>query len=145
MKYLRRMLTMNTKKEEAVRRYISGYNCAQSVACTFADEIGMDEQELFKLTEGFGMGMCSKNICGAVAAMQMIASYLSSDGNLEEPQSKRNTYKMIKQLQQEFIDKNQSIICEELLGAPGKPKLRECPGCIEDAAAILEEHFFSEQ
>jgi hypothetical protein len=31
-----------------------GYNCAQSVACAFSDEVALDAQQLFQLTEGFG-------------------------------------------------------------------------------------------
>lgn len=128
---------MANRAEEAVKKHQSGYNCAQAVACAFADKIGMDEQELFKLAEGFGLGMGSKQVCGAVSGMLMIASSLASDGNLEAPKTKAETYKLMRELQQEFIDKNQSIICNELMGGPGQPKLRSCPGCVEDAAAIL--------
>ena len=132
------------KSEEAVMKHSSGYNCAQAVACAFADKIGVDEQELFRLAEGFGLGMGSKQVCGAVSGMQMVASFLSSDGNLEAPKTKAQTYKVMRELQQEFLDKNSSIICEQLLGGPGQPKLRSCPGCVEDAADILDKHFFGE-
>ena len=39
------------KSEEAVMKHSSGYNCAQAVACAFADKIGVDEQELFRLAD----------------------------------------------------------------------------------------------
>ena len=131
-----------TKAEEAVGKHSCGYNCAQAVVCSFADKLGMDEQQLFKLSEGFGLGMGSKKVCGAVSGMQMVAGFLSSDGNMDAPATKAQTYKGMRELQQEFENKNSSIICEELLGGPGKPKLRSCPGCVEDAATILEERFF---
>lgn len=131
---------MGERAEKAVMNHMSGYNCAQAVACAFADVLGVDEKELFKVAEGFGFGMGSKQVCGAVSGMQMAASFLASDGNLEAPATKARTYKLMRELQQEFIDKNTSIICAELLGGQGKPKLRSCQGCVEDAASILEAH-----
>jgi len=136
---------MGKRAEEAVKKHSCGYNCAQAVACAFADKMGMEEKDVFRLSEGFGLGMGSKQVCGAVSGMQMVASCISSDGNIDAPATKAATYQVMRELQDEFISKNSSIICEELLGGPGKPKLRSCPGCVEDAAAILESRFFAEE
>lgn len=145
LKIKRKMLTevhikMGKRAEKALMNHMSGYNCAQAVACAFSDVMGMDEKDVFRLAEGFGFGMGSKQVCGAISGMQMAASCLSSDGDLDDPKTKAKTYKLMRELQQQFIDKNQSIICGELLGGPGKPKLRSCPGCVEDAANILEKY-----
>ena len=48
---------MKTRVEETIKRHDKGYNCAQAVACTYCDLVGMDEETMFKLTEGFGAGM----------------------------------------------------------------------------------------
>lgn len=133
------------KKEEAAERHSKGFNCAQAVVCSFCDELDISEQEAFKMSEGFGFGMGAQEVCGAVSGMLMVASYLSSDGNLEKPATKQKTYKIMKELQEEFFNKNTSIYCRELLGGPGKPKLRSCRGCVEDAAEMLEAKFFSEK
>ncbi len=130
---------MGKRADDAVMKHSSGYNCAQAVACAFADVIGIDETELFKMSEGFGFGMGSNQVCGAVSGMLAAASTLSSDGNLEAPATKKKTYALMRELQQAFIDKNSSIICKDLLGGPDRPKLRSCSGCVEDAASILEE------
>lgn len=129
---------MGKRAEDAVMKHKSGYNCAQAVACAFADVIGMDEQEVFKLSEIFGFGMGSNEVCGAVSGMLMAASCLSSDGNLDAPATKKQTYQLARELQDEFKNMNSSIICRDLLGMNGQPKLRSCSGCVEDAAAILE-------
>lgn len=134
---------MGKRAEEAVKKHSSGYNCAQAVACTFADVMGMDEQDVFRLSEGFGFGMGASETCGAVCAMLMVASSVSSDGNMDAPATKQKTYKLMRELQDAFREKNTSIICRELLGGKGKPKLRSCPGCVEDAAALLEEKVLS--
>ncbi|MCI8284340.1 MAG: C_GCAxxG_C_C family protein [Firmicutes bacterium] len=133
------------KKEEAAERHSKGFNCTQAVVCSFCDELNISEQEAFKLAEGFGFGMGAKEVCGAVSGMLMVASYLSSDGNLDKPATKQKTYKVMRELQEEFFNKNTSIYCRELLGGPGQPKLRSCRGCVEDAAEILEAKFFAEK
>ena len=43
--------------EKAVENHHKGCNCAQAVACVFADKSGYSEDELFRLTEAFGGGM----------------------------------------------------------------------------------------
>ena len=44
---------MSTKAEYAISLHNQGYNCAQAVACTFCKEFGVDEQELFRIAEGY--------------------------------------------------------------------------------------------
>ena len=41
-------------KIQAITNFEKGYNCAQAVACAYADDLGIDEELLFRLTEGFG-------------------------------------------------------------------------------------------
>ena len=58
---------MEAKKEMAVERFMKGYNCCQAVACAYCEELGMREEDVFKMTEGFGSGMGGlKDTCGAV-------------------------------------------------------------------------------
>ena len=40
-----------TKKELAIENHNKKYNCAQSVACAFSEEVGGDESVLFKACE----------------------------------------------------------------------------------------------
>ena len=46
-----------TRVKETIARHDKGYNCAQSVACTYADLVGLDEETMFKVTEGLGKGI----------------------------------------------------------------------------------------
>ena len=104
---------MGKRAEEAVRKHSCGYNCAQAVACTFADIMGMDEQDVFRLSEGFGFGMGASETCGAVSGMLMVASSVSSDGNLDAPATKQKTYRLMRELQEAFREKNSSTICRQ--------------------------------
>ena len=52
---------MNTKAERAIELHKKGYNCAQAVACTFCKELGINEEEMFRISEGFGLGMVRRS------------------------------------------------------------------------------------
>ena len=82
------------KVEEALAYHKQGYNCAQAVACVFAEELGIEEKEIFRMSEGFGFGMGTMGTCGAVSGMAIVAGLLNSDGNLKQPRSKPQTYKV---------------------------------------------------
>lgn len=59
---------MDTRVEKTIERHKKGYNCAQAVACTYCDLVGVDEETMFKMTEALGLGMgCMDGTCGAVA------------------------------------------------------------------------------
>lgn len=127
------------RKELALELHSKGFNCAQSVACSFCNVLGSDPETVFKLAEAFGAGMGSFNTCGAVSAMAMVIGMKHSDGNLDNPKSKRECYQLMKQATEKFTEMNQSIICREIKGMDSGKVLRSCNGCIEDAVAILDE------
>lgn len=137
---------MSTRVAKALSNHKKKYNCSQAVACAFCDQVGVDEETMFKLTEGFGLGMgCMDGTCGAVSGAIVLAGMCNSTGNLETPNSKADTYKLSKQIVQAFIEKNQSIVCKDLKGVETNQILRSCDGCIEDAARIAEEILFSKK
>ena len=59
---------MSTKAEYAAKLHENGCNCAQAVACSFCREFGIDENEMFRIAEGFGLGMGVMEMCGAISA-----------------------------------------------------------------------------
>ncbi|MEI3162090.1 MAG: C-GCAxxG-C-C family protein [Lachnospirales bacterium] len=137
---------MNTRVEETIKRHDKGYNCAQAVACTYADLVGLDEETLFKLTEALGAGMGGmEGTCGAVSGACVLAGLVNSTGNLETPNSKGQTYKLSREIVNEFLDKNSSVVCKELKGVTTGKVLRPCADCIKDAAKIAEEVLFSDK
>ncbi len=134
---------METRVNKTIEKHDIGYNCAQSVACTYCDLVGMDEATMFRLTEALGAGMGNKEgTCGAVSGACILAGLKNSTGNLEHPDSKMNTYKIAAQIMDEFAKQNGSVVCKDLKGMEtGKP-LRSCPDCIRDAAALAEKILF---
>ncbi|MEG0830564.1 MAG: C-GCAxxG-C-C family protein [Anaerovoracaceae bacterium] len=131
---------MEDRVKKALENHKSGYNCAQSVACAYCDLFGMDEETAFRMTEALGFGMGHMGTCGAVTAMAAVVGMKLSDGNLTTPATKKQCYKMMKAMNQEFLDKNTSVSCAELKGTTGGEVLRSCDGCVEDAARIIEKN-----
>ena len=126
--------------EKAKENHKKGYNCAQSVVCAFADQLGVDEQTAYKLSEAFGSGMGGRlETCGAVTGAYMVLGMKNSDGELGSRATRMDTYKLVKKVTAEFEKKNNSVLCKELKGITGGQVLRSCPGCVEDAAKIVAE------
>lgn len=71
---------MSTKVEKALELHGKGYNCAQAVACSFCEEFGVDQETMFKISEGFGFGMGMMDMCGAVTGMMMV---IGMDNSIE--------------------------------------------------------------
>ena len=131
---------MESRIDETIKRHDIGMNCAQAVACTYCDLVGMDEVSMFKVTEAMGLGMGGmEGTCGAVTGACAIAGMLNSTGNIDHPDSKASTYKISKEITTRFKEQNGSLICRELKGVETGKVLRSCPDCITDAARILED------
>lgn len=131
---------MTERYDKVMENFKKGYNCAQSVACAYCDLYGADEKETFRATECFGRGMGVMGTCGAVSAMAYLVGLKVSDGNLDAPKSKLNCYDTLAPMTQEFLEKNKSMNCRELKGLDTGVMLRSCPGCMQDAAEIIEKN-----
>lgn len=133
---------MESRIEKAIEKHRQGYNCAQAVACTYCDLVGVDESTMFKMIEGFGAGMGGmESTCGAVSGAIALAGMKNSKG-CEDKSTKGKTYKLSKEIAKEFTEINQSTVCKVLKGVETKKMLRTCDGCIEDAARIAEKVLF---
>ncbi|MBQ4515889.1 MAG: C_GCAxxG_C_C family protein [Clostridia bacterium] len=129
-----------SRVELAIAKHDKGYNCCQAVVCAYCDMFGIKEQEAFRMTEALGLGLAGlMETCGAVSAMMILAGLKNSDGNMENPTTKRSSYALGKELADKFKEMNKSIVCRELKAGP----LRSCSGCIADAAKIVEEVLFA--
>lgn len=132
--------------EKSLDNHCKKYNCCQAVACAFSDKIGLSEDVLFKVGEGFGLGMgCMEGTCGAISGAIMLAGFKNSDGNMESPATKADTYSLSREIVKRFQEKNGATRCKDLKGIETGKILRSCDGCIEDAASIAEEVLFQDK
>ena len=77
---------METRVDKVAEKHKSGYNCAQAVACAYCDLVGIDEETMFRMTEGLGLGMGGmEGTCGAVTAACVIAGAKNSTVEMGGP------------------------------------------------------------
>ncbi|OXS27338.1 MAG: hypothetical protein BI182_01625 [Acetobacterium sp. MES1] len=128
-----------------------GYNCSQAVLLAFSDECGLDFETAARFSSSFGAGMGRlREVCGAVTGMFMVAGLLYGYSDPQDQSGKTAHYQRIQELAKQFEDKNQSIICRELLGlGAGKDspvpeqrtaayyQNRPCEALVGNAAAIM--------
>lgn len=139
------MKSIEERVAEIKDKHTRGYNCAQIVLCSYAEELGIDEETLFRISEGFGAGMGGMmQTCGAVTAMFMALGLANSSGDLQACDTKPQTMKKVRELAAEFEQKNGSIVCRELKGIDTGKVLRSCDGCIEDGIRILGEYLLDD-
>ena len=139
------MKSIEERVAEIKDKHTRGYNCAQIVLCSYAEELGIDEETLFRISEGFGAGMGGMmQTCGAVTAIFMALGLANSSGDLQACDTKPQTMKKVRELAAEFEKKNGSIVCRELKGIDTGKVLRSCDGCIEDGIRILGEYLLDD-
>ena len=110
-------MTVEEREKRAGELFKAGYNCCQAVAMTFADVIGLPEDEVARLTSGFGGGMGRmREVCGTVSAMTMVAGAMIPANDVTDKQAKTANYALVQDMAGEFKQMNGSIICRELLG-----------------------------
>ena len=110
-------MTVEEREQKAGELFKAGYNCCQSVAMTFADVLGMSEDEVARITSGFGGGMGRmREVCGTVSAMTMIAGAMIPATDVNDKQAKTANYALVQEMADEFKQNCGSILCRELLG-----------------------------
>ena len=138
---------------EAKRLFLEGYNCAQAVFCAFCDLTGMDIDAAARLSSSFGGGMGRlREVCGTVSGALLALGILRGYADPQDPEQKKAHYALVQEYARRFREKNETIVCRELLrdvpitpgGVPEErtPEFyarRPCPRLAEEAAAILDE------
>ena len=106
---------MIDRKQLAYDYFKQGYNCAQSVVASFEDVLPLDKDTLLQVAVAFGGGFGrTRNLCGAVSAMGIVAGLLHADQE-EIAKNKGDVYKIVQMLDQEFKERNGSDNCATLL------------------------------
>lgn len=136
-----------------------GYNCSQSVAGAFHEEMGLPLETTMRLASSFGGGMGGlRETCGAVTGMFLVAGMLLGYDSPKDDAAKKAHYARIRRLAAEFEACHETTVCRELLKAlPGKLqrdplprteeyyKVRPCVRFVETAAKLLEQLLAEEQ
>ena len=143
---------MSDKSDKATEKFMSGYNCAQSVIYAFCEETGISEDMALKVSCGLGGGMGrNQEVCGTVSGGILVLGLRHGRGVNDEAFATTVTYQKTREFMSRFAERNGSYICRELLDGcdltteAGQLEFKErdmknkiCKICVESAVEILE-------
>ncbi len=129
---------MESKLNLAMNYHDQGYNCAQAVAMSFCEEMGLDTKLVKRATEGFGAGMGGRTqTCGALSGAVFVAGMLGADDT--DPASKMAIYKICGEMSEKFVTHCGSGVCADIKGLTGGKALCSCNECIAYGVKLVEE------
>jgi C_GCAxxG_C_C family probable redox protein len=140
------------KSEEAVEKFVSGYNCAQSILYAFGPDLGLDAETALKVATGLGGGLGgSGEVCGAVSGGVLALGLKYGRGGRDEKPMAQVAYQKTVELMRAFEEVHGSCTCRTLLGGcdlrtpEGKQRFQQqglhqkvCVGCVRTVGQILE-------
>ncbi len=142
---------MMNRSEEAKELFLSGYNCAQSILLSFADDLKFSKELAQKMAAGFGGGMGKRQeTCGAVTGAIMVLGMMKGEEVNNNDELKAAAYGSVKDLTRDFVASYKTTRCRDLIGCDlntpeGEAKYKEekimenvCAGCVEKAVQIVE-------
>ncbi len=144
---------MSTRSDIAEKKFLAGYNCAQSVLYSFCDDLGLDKDLALKLVCGFGAGMGRRQeVCGAIAGGILTLGLKYGRGEGQDRAVTEETYRRVRELMSRFEAKLGTCNCRALLNGcdlttpEGQQYFKEndllnktCKGCVKMVVEILED------
>jgi C_GCAxxG_C_C family probable redox protein len=140
------------RPERADQLFQQGFNCAQSVACTFAEDLDADRGLTLRLATGFGGGMGhTGGTCGALTGAFMALGLAFGMEESTDQAAKQKTYALVAEAAKRFRAQAGATSCPDLLGLDiGTPEGMQtardrdlfktrCPVYVKTAAAIVED------
>ena len=143
------------RKEQAVRYFQEGYNCAQSVALAYSDKYQIEPSLLITLAAPFGGGMGRlQEVCGSVTGMFLVLGLEHPVPNAAKDDlskaARMKNYQAVKSTGLLFKEKMGSYLCHELVKTkeiphqpdPSDPNFeyyhkKHCGYCVATAAEIV--------
>lgn len=139
---------MESKVNNVVHCFNSGFDCSQAMLSTYGEELGLEKETALKISCGLAAGMARLgSTCGAVTGAYLVIGLKHGKYLLEDSEAKEKTFALIQEFDRLFTEKHGSTNCRELLGVDlrngdktlARKRVRElCPCLVKDAAEILE-------
>ena len=140
------------RSEQAKELFLYGYNCAQAVVLSFADELKFSKELGQKVAAGFGGGMGKQQeTWGAVTGAIMVLGLLKGEDVNNNDELKASAYGAVKDLTRDFVAEYKTTNCRELIGCDlntpeGSAKFKDdkimenvCADCVKKAVQIVED------
>ena len=122
-------MTHLEKAKELRARTDVHFNCCQAVLVTFAREMGLTEEQAFRLGANFGSGMRCGSVCGTLTGALMVL------GMTNYPPEQADAFR------RRFLENHGEINCAALLKASheaGIPRKEHCDGLVFEVVQALE-------
>ena len=122
-------MTHLEKAQELRARTDVHFNCCQSVLVTFAEDMGLTEQQAFDLGANFGSGMRCGSVCGTLTGALMVLGMKGYDEEQSTAFLRR------------FREDHGEINCAALLKKSheaGIPRKEHCDGLVFEVVQALE-------
>ncbi len=136
--------------EKASQYFKQKFHCSQAVLASFAEDLGLTEEQALKLGGCFGAGMCKGEVCGACVGALMVLGMRFGQYKIEDRESRVKTNTLTERFLDEFGKMNGSYLCRELLNCDVATKAgREyaiehnlftefCPRMVVSAVELIE-------
>ena len=142
---------MKTKSDTAAEKFLSGYNCAQSILFAYGPDLGLDSETALRVATGLGGGMGGRGeVCGAVTGGILALGLKYGRGRQEEKSVAQQAYQKTGELMTAFERVHGTCLCRVLLDgcdlrtAEGMQRFREqdlhqkvCARCVRTVADTL--------
>ncbi len=104
------------KCEKAVEKFLSGYNCAQSILYAYGPDLGLEPETALKVATGLGAGMARRGeVCGAVSGGILALGLKYGRGAQQDRSASEETYRKTEELMANFERRHGSCTCRLLL------------------------------
>ncbi|MCD7780490.1 MAG: C-GCAxxG-C-C family protein [Candidatus Gastranaerophilales bacterium] len=125
-------------KEIAVKYFLSGYSCSESVVQAAIDK-GYIKEDILAIATPFSGGMGIKCLCGAVAGAQIVIGSLFGKNKDKDGMTAR---KLAKEFNEKFSQKYK-VNCCKILSAGfadfhSLERRQHCSNLVKDSSEILE-------
>ncbi|MGN1001479.1 MAG: C-GCAxxG-C-C family (seleno)protein [Oscillospiraceae bacterium] len=121
---------------DAVDWHRRGFNCAQSVLCALGKYTGLDERTALAVSGGFGGGLRSGEVCGAISGAVMALGLCSPYTDGGDRESREKIAALARTAVERCGEACGAVTCRELLAREGGKG--GCARFIADCAAIAE-------
>lgn len=123
-------MTHLEKAQELRARTDKHFNCCQAVLVTYAQDIGLTEEQAYDLGANFGSGMRCGSVCGTLTGALMVLGMRGCDGEQSASLLRR------------FREEHGEINCAALLKKShdaGIPRKEHCDGLVFEVVEALSE------
>ena len=123
--------------ELALANHQGGYNCAQSVVLSFAEDTGVSRETLLAIVGGMGGGVggTREELCGAISGGTMVLGVFAPFADPEKTEDRRRLYGYVKEFRKRYAERFGGLTqCGALLRSRVEPSEEMTPAAVRVGA-----------